>query len=120
MGSVSSSVEFRAAIDALNALSYKCTAVDAANEALRKELADSRRNVAALNVTVQNLLNTNTLAISADTSQKSRSDAWEAVWELLEKHNPNIFNLQLTGKECALLEIRELQRKARMYDWNGL
>lgn len=52
----------------------------------------------------------------SDEGTQHRSDAWQAVWAVLMEHNPHMCHRPLTGQECAIGEIRELQYKAREYD----
>ena len=37
------------------------------------------------------------------------SDAWQSIFALLIKHNPDFINVRKSGLDCALDEIRRLQ-----------
>lgn len=77
---------------------------------MANENAALRRRLSELQCSYQELLD-------RDFSMRARSGAWYAVVEQLSVYNTDVFTHGPgTGQECAIKEIRELQRKARLHD----
>jgi hypothetical protein len=50
------------------------------------------------------------------TLQDQKVKAWDKVWEQLKVGNPVFFEAEGTGVECALAEIRRLQKIDGLYN----